>query len=96
MDFALTDEQKMVQDMARNFAEKEIAPFVEEDEDNHFYRREILTKMGELGLLGWEHPGRIRRERNGLDGSGHRIIRDRQGTYIVETVDQRKLLGDRR
>jgi len=56
MDFSLTDEQQMVQDMARNFAEKEIAPYVEEDEKNHHYRREILTKMGELGLLGWTLP----------------------------------------
>lgn len=56
MDFGLTEEQKMVQDMARNFAEKEIAPYVEEDEKNHYYRREILTKMGELGLLGWSIP----------------------------------------
>ncbi|MDR0570172.1 MAG: acyl-CoA dehydrogenase family protein, partial [Clostridiales Family XIII bacterium] len=35
MDFGLTEEQKMVQDMARSFAEKEIAPYVEEDEENH-------------------------------------------------------------
>jgi len=56
MDFALTDEQKMVQEMAKSFAEKEIAPFVDEDEENHYYRREILTKMGELGLLGWSLP----------------------------------------
>ena len=56
MDFGLTEEQRMVQDMARNFAEKEIAPYVEEDEDNHYYRREILTKMGDLGLLGWSIP----------------------------------------
>jgi glutaryl-CoA dehydrogenase (non-decarboxylating) len=56
MDFGLTEEQKMVQDMARNFAEKEIAPYVDQDEENHYYRREILTKMGELGLLGWSIP----------------------------------------
>ncbi|MFZ3129605.1 MAG: acyl-CoA dehydrogenase family protein [Desulfosporosinus sp.] len=56
MDFALTEEQKMIQDMARKFAEKEIAPYVEEDEDNHYYRREILTKMGDEGLLGWCLP----------------------------------------
>ncbi|MGI5912172.1 MAG: acyl-CoA dehydrogenase family protein, partial [Syntrophomonadaceae bacterium] len=56
MDFGLTEEQKMVQDMARSFAEKEIAPYVDQDEENHYYRREILTKMGELGLLGWSIP----------------------------------------
>lgn len=56
MYFGLSEEQKMVQDMARSFAEKEIAPYVDEDEENHYYRREILTKMGELGLLGWSIP----------------------------------------
>ena len=56
MNFGLTEEQQMVQDMARNFAVKDIAPFVEEDEENHYYRREILSKLGELGLLGWSIP----------------------------------------
>ena len=56
MDFGLTEEQKMVQETARNFAEKEIAPYVDEDEENHYYRREILKKMGDLGLLGWSIP----------------------------------------
>jgi glutaryl-CoA dehydrogenase (non-decarboxylating) len=56
MDFGLTEEQRMVQDMAKNFAEKEIAPFIDQDEENHHYRREILTKMGDLGLLGWSIP----------------------------------------
>ena len=56
MDFNFTEDQRMVEDMARSFAEKEIAPFVDEDEENHHYRREVLTKMGELGLLGWSLP----------------------------------------
>ncbi|KGK85485.1 acyl-CoA dehydrogenase [Desulfosporosinus sp. HMP52] len=56
MDFALTEDQQMIQDMARNFALKEIAPFIEEDEENHYYRREILSKLGDLGLLGWSIP----------------------------------------
>lgn len=56
MDFELTDIQKMVQETARSFAENEIAPYVEQDEENHYYRREILKKMGDLGLLGWSIP----------------------------------------
>jgi glutaryl-CoA dehydrogenase (non-decarboxylating) len=56
MDFNFTEDQKMVQDMAKSFAENEVAPYVDEDEENHFYRRDILTKMGELGLLGWSLP----------------------------------------
>jgi len=53
MDFALTDEQRMIQDTAKNFAEKEIAPHVEEDEKNHFWRKAIFDKMAELGFFGF-------------------------------------------
>lgn len=53
MDFALTEEQKMIQDTARSFAEKEIAPHVEEDEKNHFWRKEIFDKMARLGFFGF-------------------------------------------
>jgi len=56
MDFAYTEDQKMIAELAKDFAEKEIAPHVEEDEENHYYRREILTQMGELGLLGFNIP----------------------------------------
>ncbi|MBN2038708.1 MAG: acyl-CoA dehydrogenase family protein [Spirochaetes bacterium] len=56
MDLNFSEEQLMVQDMARKFAKNEIEPFVDEDEENHHYRREILTQMGELGLLGFCIP----------------------------------------
>ena len=46
----------MIADLARDFAQKEIAPHIEEDEENHYYRRELLTMMGELGLLGFNIP----------------------------------------
>lgn len=53
MDFALTEEQKMLQDMAKNFAENEIKPYVEEDEKNQHWRKEIFFKMAELGFFGF-------------------------------------------
>ncbi len=53
MDFELTEEQRMLQDMAKNFAESEIAPHVEEDEKNEHWRREIFDKMAELGFFGF-------------------------------------------
>ncbi|NLL38058.1 MAG: acyl-CoA dehydrogenase [Clostridiales bacterium] len=56
MDFGFSEEQAMIQELAADFAKKEIAPYVEQDEENHYYRREILTKMGELGLLGFNIP----------------------------------------
>jgi len=56
MDFAFSEDQKMIAEMAADFAKKEIAPYVDEDEENHYYRREILSKLGELGLLGFSIP----------------------------------------
>jgi acyl-CoA dehydrogenase len=55
MDLTLTDEQKMMRDMVRNFAKTEIEPFIPKMEEGEF-PREILTKMGALGLMGITVP----------------------------------------
>ncbi len=52
MDFALTSEQKMLQDTVRKFAEKEIVPTMEQDLQSHVFRPEIVKKMGDYGFLG--------------------------------------------
>ncbi|MGC8494800.1 MAG: acyl-CoA dehydrogenase family protein [Syntrophobacteraceae bacterium] len=52
MDFLLTEEQRIVQDQARRFAEMEIRPIMEEDEKHHRFRPEIVKKMGEVGFFG--------------------------------------------
>lgn len=56
MDFKLTDEQRMMQDMARDFAHKEILPTLNEDEANHRFRPELVVKMAELGFFGCALP----------------------------------------
>ncbi len=56
MDFNLTEEQLLMQKTAKEFAEKEIAPFIEEDEANHHFRMETLHKMAELGFFGCVIP----------------------------------------
>jgi len=56
MFFSLTEEQQMVQDMAKKFAEKEIQPTLEEDEKSHRFRPELVKKMGELGFFGCAIP----------------------------------------
>jgi glutaryl-CoA dehydrogenase (non-decarboxylating) len=53
MDFALTEEQKLLQKTAKEFAENEIQPYVEEDEKNQHWRKEIFAKMAELGFFGF-------------------------------------------
>jgi glutaryl-CoA dehydrogenase (non-decarboxylating) len=56
MDFTLPEELKRMQQMARDFVKKEILPKVNEDENNHRFQREIVRKMGELGLFGCPIP----------------------------------------
>jgi glutaryl-CoA dehydrogenase (non-decarboxylating) len=56
MHFGLTEEQQMMQDAARNFAEKEILPTLEDDEEHHRFRPELVEKMAELGFFGCGLP----------------------------------------
>jgi alkylation response protein AidB-like acyl-CoA dehydrogenase len=56
MDFLLTEEQEMMRKMVRDFAQNEIAPFVPVMEETGEFPREILRKMGELGLMGIPIP----------------------------------------
>lgn len=55
MDLTFTEEQQMMRDMVRNFAKTEIEPFIPRMEAGEF-PREILTKMGGLGLMGITVP----------------------------------------
>ena len=52
MDFLLTEEQKMIQETARDFAQKEIAPTAIERDKNAEFPYEIVKKLGELGFMG--------------------------------------------
>lgn len=52
MDFSLTDTQKDIVELAAKFAQKEIAPVIEEDETNSYFRKELFPKFGEAGLIG--------------------------------------------
>ncbi len=56
MELGLTEEQRILQDMAKDFAQNEIAPTVEEDEKNHVYNEKIVKKMAELGFFGCIAP----------------------------------------
>ena len=55
MDLTFTEEQQMMRDMVQNFAKTEIEPFIPRMEAGEF-PREILTKMGGLGLMGITVP----------------------------------------
>ncbi len=50
--FALSEEQELLRDEVRRFAEERIRPGVAERDKAHEFPAEILREMGELGLLG--------------------------------------------
>ena len=52
MDFALTDEQREIQALAREFADTEIAPLAAEWDREHRFPAEVFARLGELGLMG--------------------------------------------
>lgn len=52
MNFEITESQKMIGDMVKDFAEKEIRPNVMEWDEQQAVPRELYNKMGEQGLLG--------------------------------------------
>jgi alkylation response protein AidB-like acyl-CoA dehydrogenase len=56
MDFQPNEEQEMLRETARNFAEKELRPIAFTHEDRGEYPREIHLQMGEIGLLGMTLP----------------------------------------
>lgn len=52
MNFNPTENQSMIRDMVRDFADKEIRPYVMEWDEAQHFPRELFSKMGELGLMG--------------------------------------------
>lgn len=52
MDFKLSEEQLMIQQAARDFAQTELLPGVIERDENQIFPAEQIKKLGELGFLG--------------------------------------------
>jgi alkylation response protein AidB-like acyl-CoA dehydrogenase len=77
MDFNLTDEQRLISESARQFADREILPRVRDNDRAGRFDRELASKLGEVGYLGApvaeEHGGR------GLDYLGYGLIVEQVG-----------------
>ena len=52
MDFELSEEHRMIQDMVYDFARNEIMPIIKEHDRNHTYPDELLPKLAAQGFLG--------------------------------------------
>ena len=52
MDFSLSEEQTLIQDMARKFSDAELAPHSAHWDEKKFLDRDVFRKAGELGFCG--------------------------------------------
>lgn len=77
MDFQLSDEQQLIAEAAREFADREIAPRVRDNDRAARFDRDLARKLGEVGYLGApvaeEYGGR------GLDYVGYGLIVEQVG-----------------
>jgi short-chain 2-methylacyl-CoA dehydrogenase len=56
MDFELSDEQRAIQHLVRDFADGEVRPVAEELDREKRFPYEIVEKLGKLGLMGIPYP----------------------------------------
>jgi butyryl-CoA dehydrogenase len=59
MDFELTDEQELVREAVREFADAEVAPIAAELDRDHRFPAELLPKLAELNLMGMPYPEKV-------------------------------------
>lgn len=56
MDFSLSDEQVLIQEVARDFAQNEIVPVAASFDESGEFPEQTIRKAGELGFMGVEVP----------------------------------------
>ncbi len=66
MNFFLTEEQKMVQEMARDFAEKELKPRAAEVDSTRRLSLSALKAMADLGMMGMNIPSEYGGSQSGV------------------------------
>ena len=94
----LTDEERMIRDTARAYCEDRLMPRVTEANRHEVFHREIMTEMGELGLLGPTIPedyggvganyvsyGLVAREVERVD-SGYRSAMSVQSSLVMHPI----------
>lgn len=81
MNFELNENQKMIQQMVRDFAEKEIKPNMNKWDEDEYFPVETMKKMGDLGLLGIYIP-----EQYGGSGFGY-------FEYVTALIELGKVCG---
>ncbi|MEE8378010.1 MAG: acyl-CoA dehydrogenase family protein [Candidatus Aminicenantaceae bacterium] len=90
MDFDLTEEQRMIQETIRKFADEEIAPVASENDKKAHFPRDLFEKLAALGFMGTPIPEEYGGA--GFDFISHAIVAEEigrvdsslRGTYSVQ------------
>ncbi len=98
LDGLLTEEERLVQDTARSYAQDKLMPRVLEANRSEHFHREIMTELGELGMLGATLPeaygcsevnhvcyGLMAREVERVD-SGYRSAMSVQSSLVMHPI----------
>ena len=98
LDDQLSEEERLVRDTARDYAQEKLMPRILEANRHEIFHREILSEMGELGLLGSTLPpeyggagvnhvcyGVAAREVERVD-SGYRSVMSVQSSLVMHPI----------
>jgi butyryl-CoA dehydrogenase len=90
MDIQLTEEQRQVRDMCREFAASELAPNARRWDEHHEFPRDAVKKLAELGLMGVAIPAELGGA--GMDAVSYavameEISRGCAGTGVIMSVN---------
>ncbi len=83
MDFQLTDDHEALVRMVRDFAKREVRPIAAEIDREHRYPKELVARMGELGLMGIEVPPEL--DGSGLDAVAYVLAMEEVSTACAST-----------
>ena len=68
----LTDEHRLIQQSAREFTENEVRPIERKMDQENWYPRDLLRKLGEMGFLGADTPEEY--GGSGIDSLGYVLV----------------------
>jgi len=94
LDFELTEEQRMIRNMVREFADKEIAPIAARIDREGEFPWDTVRKMGQMGLMGMTVPQEY--GGSGLDRVSYNIALEEIGRVCASTgltVEAHNTLG---
>ncbi|MGE5479534.1 MAG: acyl-CoA dehydrogenase family protein [Chloroflexota bacterium] len=84
MEFTLTEEQIMLREMVRDFVNSELKPIAAKIDENEEIPKDIIKKIGELGLLGAAFP--VEYGGSGFGEVGYCLIQEEIGRGCLSTA----------